>query len=226
MHPLRLRPHVFLCTTPQGLVFMDLKRNKYLGINSIDAHKILAMKSGESFAPDATAIIDRLKALELLSTLPEAGKPFESTTIEPARASALDPWPATRPKVRVTHILKFAIALTRVLLLQGTRSLEYQVMAIRNRSQKRLGNQTSPDTCRELLHVFRYVRTLFYTVEDRCLFNSMVLLEFLYLNGLSATWVFGVKNSPFLAHCWVQSDGIVLNGLIEEVAQFTPIMAA
>jgi len=36
--------------------------------------------------------------------------------------------------------------------------------------------------------------------------------------------VIGIRPDPFLAHCWVQHKGLVLNDDIDNVRTFTPIL--
>jgi hypothetical protein len=36
--------------------------------------------------------------------------------------------------------------------------------------------------------------------------------------------VFGVREAPFTAHCWVQDGAVVLNDHLENVDLYTPIM--
>ena len=61
--------------------------------------------------------------------------------------------------------------------------------------------------------------------QGECFFRSFMLLKFLRLAGLGASWVFGVKTWPFQAHCWIQAGETVLDDASERVAQFTPIMS-
>jgi hypothetical protein len=53
----------------------------------------------------------------------------------------------------------------------------------------------------------------------------LVLVEFLSIYGLHSTWVVGVQTMPFGAHSWVQIDDCVLNGPVNYVRAFTPILA-
>ena len=61
-------------------------------------------------------------------------------------------------------------------------------------------------------------------IEGECLVRSALLMRFLAALGLKAEWVFGVRLCPFMAHCWVQADGVCLNDDVERLAAYTPIM--
>jgi len=65
---------------------------------------------------------------------------------------------------------------------------------------------------------------LLFTSRDHCLFDSLALLNFLALDGLSAHWVIGVKVQPFGAHSWLQQGSTVLNDQHDRVRRFTPIL--
>lgn len=56
-----------------------------------------------------------------------------------------------------------------------------------------------------------------------CLTDSLALLRWLAAHGSGATLVFGVKLDPFAAHCWAQTDELLLNDHAERVARFTPV---
>ena len=75
-----------------------------------------------------------------------------------------------------------------------------------------------------LVEAFLHLRALYFTTKDECLFDSLVLVEFLARHGLYPTWVIGVSTNPFKAHSWVQVGDRVLNDLPERVSMFTPIL--
>lgn len=60
-------------------------------------------------------------------------------------------------------------------------------------------------------------------VKGNCLTDSLALLQLLGPTGHAAMLVFGVKLHPFAAHCWLQSNDLVLNDRLENVAAFSPV---
>lgn len=58
-----------------------------------------------------------------------------------------------------------------------------------------------------------------------CLYRSFLLLTFLRLNGVSASWVFGVQTYAFEAHCWLQAGDLVLDDDAEHARGFMPVLA-
>ena len=64
----------------------------------------------------------------------------------------------------------------------------------------------------------------FFPRDYLCLFDSLALVRFLSRYDLYPDWVFGVREEPFRAHCWVQAGAVVLNDHLDNVSGYTPIM--
>jgi hypothetical protein len=71
-------------------------------------------------------------------------------------------------------------------------------------------------------HLFRHVRP-YVPIETSCLLDSLSMIKFLSRRRLFSTLVFGVALEPFLAHCWIQYEGLILNDLIGTTTPYTPI---
>ena len=56
-----------------------------------------------------------------------------------------------------------------------------------------------------------------------CLERSLLLYWLLRRRGVRCELRLGVQLYPFLAHAWVERDGVVLNDVPEHVAQFAPL---
>jgi hypothetical protein len=59
---------------------------------------------------------------------------------------------------------------------------------------------------------------------DRCLVRSLAMFFMFRSLGVRVDLVIGVRSSPFLAHCWIQHEAMVLNDTVEHVRHFTPIL--
>lgn len=57
----------------------------------------------------------------------------------------------------------------------------------------------------------------------RCVPDSLALLRCLWRHGHDAELYFGVRLTPFAAHCWVQAAGQVLSDPLDSIAEFTPV---
>jgi hypothetical protein len=95
----------------------------------------------------------------------------------------------------------------------------------RQSAVRRHGNSVTYKEIMRLLASFFRLRIWFYTADRRCLFDSLVLSNFLSRKQIPCTFVIGVSTKPFRAHSWVQMGAVVLNDTAEHVQTFTPILA-
>lgn len=61
-------------------------------------------------------------------------------------------------------------------------------------------------------------------LEGECLQRAYELRWLLARQGVRTEWIFGVRTWPFVAHCWLQTDDLVIADSLERVGRFTPIM--
>lgn len=89
------------------------------------------------------------------------------------------------------------------------------------------GRDGTIDAARREDVIFRAVRFLsarkLVPIKRNCLLDSLSLLLWLGPRRSSLALLFGVKLDPFAAHCWVQTDDLVVNDRVETVAAFTPV---
>ncbi|SMF60995.1 lasso peptide biosynthesis B2 protein [Allosphingosinicella indica] len=71
---------------------------------------------------------------------------------------------------------------------------------------------------------YRDVRRLI-PLPPICLADSLAMRRWLARRGIAVALVFGVKLSPFAAHCWLQAGSRVVNDSLDNVRPFTPILA-
>lgn len=62
-----------------------------------------------------------------------------------------------------------------------------------------------------------------YPGRALCLEQSLALYYLLRHSGISAALRLGVQAYPFLAHAWIEHDGLPVNDLLEHISEFTPI---
>jgi hypothetical protein len=84
----------------------------------------------------------------------------------------------------------------------------------------------NPELLQSMVSAYRRARPIVMTSKDRCLLDSLALIQFLASERLFPHWVIGVKTRPFGAHAWVQLGALVLNDRLERVRRFTPILVA
>jgi hypothetical protein len=222
-----LSPHVHSCLSDQLLVFLDLRADQYFSLDRDSSAVIAPLLAGGP--GDATARIRCADALEMLldqgliTTDRQAGRslaqrcmprPVEQWGAELQMSLADLPG---RDMVKFTRAAICAAGKLRLL------SIERTVESIRRRRAKHR-SEGGDERLRQLTAAYVALRPLF-PKRHACLFDSLALLEFLALHRLFPVWVFGVKTSPFGAHCWVQEGDAVLADTVEQVSAFTPIMA-
>lgn len=61
-------------------------------------------------------------------------------------------------------------------------------------------------------------------LKQVCLPDSIGLHRILSARRMLSSLVIGVRLDPFMAHCWVQADAMVLNDSYDHVAAYTPIL--
>jgi hypothetical protein len=102
--------------------------------------------------------------------------------------------------------------------------LERTVSSVAGRKNRHPPATPDPDAVRALVSAFQSLRSLF-PANYLCLFDSLALLYFLAMDGIYPTWVFAVRFDPWKAHCWLQTDTVLLNEEVDETSEYTPIMA-
>jgi len=128
-----------------------------------------------------------------------------------AHPIAASPWidarPSDMPRPHGLDIVRFFFALVRASLRSRSRSVAHLASVARTLRAKTPAVTMTPQ---EAANLFRYLLSL-TPFRPKCLLGSFALLHFLDSYGLRASWVFGVQLFPFRAHCWVVSDGVLLN---------------
>lgn len=90
----------------------------------------------------------------------------------------------------------------------------------RARTSARAGTGNVP----ALTRTFHALTPWFFSAHDACFFRSLLLVGFLCRYGIAPDWTFGVRVSPFRAHCWVSCDGFLLNEDPDVAAGYQPIL--
>lgn len=224
----QLSPHAFACDADGQILFLDLRRDRYLSLEPADTDAFLAYLA-QPAAPNGTLadqvlrLSEQLKAEGLdadetpFSAWPPAARPFTDITGYP---------PDRRLKLRLGDMARFFAAAVSASVRLKFLSLERVVLGARARQAALAGReaQTTASQVHDLVEIHRTLQPLIFTAKNHCLFDSLALHTFLTGYGVPVRWVFGVKRHPFLAHCWIQFDGVVCNDSLEHICLFHPIM--
>jgi hypothetical protein len=224
----QLPDHVYFSLTAEGAVFLDVKQDKYAGLGSEQTGLLLSIvESNSAHTPVARELLGQLLEQQLLTTNSTHGKPVRPISLERASRALVDLDTEGAPSPTLMHSMNLLRAyLVANYRLRG-RSLHHAVQQVQRRRAHRTRNRGPVDieAAKELVAVFYRLRPLLYVAADRCILDSLVLVEFLSRYQIFPYWIFGVKTGPFHAHSWVQQGNCVLNDVPEHVRGFTPILA-
>lgn len=216
---------VHVCFTSDGTIFLDVRRDRYIGLDREKTRSLLTLMSdGMTENGDGEKVVGELIEQHLLTTGTGEGRPFSPSSIPIAKDALLDSALDDEPRIRLGHVIRFTQSCLLTWFALRWRSLEY---AIRRRRAKeaKLGRDADVVYVQELVSVFLRLRPIFYVARDHCLFDSFALAEFLGRYEVHSTCVFGVTTLPFAAHCWVQMGAFLVDGTPSRIARFSPILA-
>lgn len=233
-----LAPHVFLCVSGNHVVFLDLKRDRYLAIRMHEAQHLGGIVRGwpvpaavSEVPSNGGGVCDsfarRLVDSGLLTLDQNAGKDAQPVTVDSAVAEITGDAYEGSLNLTFRHVLRFVRASVTAAFLLQWMPIERVASRIRSRKIRRTAedpDRFDPAAVERLITVFNRMRPFAFTGRDKCLFESLALIEFLWRNKLQPSWVFGIQTEPFAAHCWVQHRGVVLNDTVDRVRNYAPIM--
>ena len=219
----RLRDEVHLCETSGRFVVLDLAADRYVGLAR---EQSAALRATLADPPSHSAVTGALRPLldaGLLTETADSGRPLAATRLPvPDRVLFADAT-ATDGRVTAARLLRFVRAAVASQRRLRRRPIADTVAYVR---RLRTDHDGTIDlaAARDLTAAFLRLRPI-YPLNRRCLFESLALVVFLARYGVHPSWVFGVRLDPWRAHCWVQHEGLLFNDELDEVAQYTPIMA-
>jgi hypothetical protein len=236
-----LTQHIHICHRDRHILLLDAKSDQYVGMSESDSIGLSRWIEGWPISKAAAKRIADDDCVDLLNQLIER----DILTANPNRGKLATPVAHLRPEValiegyadvpfeiRAKDVANFLRAALLVKAQLRWCSLQYIVERIRSRKQQRLrsGARVGADLdfdlaeTRRNVAVFRRLQPLLFTAPGACLFDSLVLTEFLARYRVLPALVFAVSTGPFAAHCWLQHESIVLNDSPDALRRFTPIM--
>lgn len=235
-HDLRLAAHVRACALEGQVVLLDLRRSRYLGVGGLMAAALVPvvngwpghdnrLHAGASSQADTEALAAPLMRQGLITrdAAPSSARPVLPEATQTLNA---EPLIGTAP-VGASRVFRFLRSYA-----SATVSLRLcSLLAIANRLGARRVRGVTTGRVNHLplggaVAAYLQLRPLMFTAHDRCLQDSLTLLDFLAAEGWYPNWVIGVATQPFRAHAWVQTGDLVLSDLHENVRRYTPILVA
>ncbi len=240
-----LRKHVFYCLAEGNLVFLDLLANRYLALDTSNSKlftsflNVASNQDGNgvknSYTWDEPKYSELRRSLvenDLVTQTISKGKPARQVEFRVAKFDLMGFDLSRTVQIKADHfwaMLKATIIvglqlklrpLTRV--VQRAKHRKENTDCVLNKHITRTG-QTMTEL-EDLVETFKTLRPVLYTAKNRCLFDSLVLAEFLASYEICPDVVIAVKGRPFAAHCWVQIGDVVLNDCVENVAGYQSLL--
>lgn len=228
-----LARNVYVTATHDSAIFLDLRRDRYFGLNGLPARLLAELL--HDFPAPASIEASRQQRLEIVQSLLQDGliaasRPNDSihSVIPPHHAGliAADQGVYSAWNVASRDLLNFLTACARANLQLRFQALETIVrgVAARKRQAASHGLRHTTEKTITLTSTFRSLRPLAFSADGRCLFHALALVHFLARYGSFPTWVIGVRSTPFAAHSWVQDGDVILDATPEHIAPYIPIL--
>ncbi|ALJ14062.1 lasso peptide biosynthesis B2 protein [Sphingopyxis macrogoltabida] len=204
------------CEVGGELLFLDLRRDRYLALRGEDRVTFDRLRSG---ATGDQRAMTRLAGSGLI-VAGNGGRAIRATEIivpeedlSACSARSGSGWGTAFAAARGLIWARLAMRPARL-----ARTAEYLAAAKADRAGA--GKQSKAE---DLAAGFAASRWLI-PVAPRCLVDALALDWLLLREGVAATLVFGVRLNPFNAHCWLQTERAILTGTAAEARNFTPIL--
>lgn len=193
-------------------IFLDAIADRYFCYPPSLNSQFLGLMNGEP----VEGLVPRLQALLDLNVT----EPLAPTAVEPI-IGELMPAPPMRWRPFRMLVALFYVALAQVWLKRGLARCLGRLERHRLAHHRR-GIALPCASVSDLLQAFESTRFV-VTAQDQCLSRSIALNLYLAAFGHYADLVIGVGPRPFAAHCWVQTQGQVINDTADTVRAYVPV---
>jgi Transglutaminase-like superfamily len=232
-----LARHVFVCRNEEYIVVLDVRRDRYFALEAARTAALIPLLPGWPAlrAANDAGVGAEIDATEAAAPLIRQGWLLESssdakeatpTSVRPSESELLTELDIEDARIGVRAVIGFVWAsITARFALRFWR-LERVILRVRSRKVARSSTAPPLDVARArlLVDTFARLRVFLFSHRNKCLQDSLALLEFLAHYDIFPDWVFAVRARPFVAHCWVQHQDLVFNDTAEHVGAYTPIM--
>ena len=218
MKHLRLHPHVSYGMVAGRPIFLDVSRDRYLALDS--AAEAAFGRARQPLHPPAREHADTTRLLATkLFTLADEWRPMAPAQVQIPERQLSPEGPA---RIRFLDLPEIWLLLWRARRALASGALEPVLAQLRGQRLKITAPASPADTA-ALASRFQMARALI-PIRPSCLQDSIALGTWLARRGACPDIVFGVKLDPFAAHCWVQTDGEILNDAPDTVSPFAPVL--
>lgn len=211
-------PHVSACIVSGQIILLDVRRDRYFAVPAGLAADVRTWLAGPDNYPAPHALTHLLQTTGISTP----GDPALSAACSKGvTIPAAAPIPASSDMRLPAHDhVRIASVLVGTWLSLRLRPLrEMLTRTGRRESLKAI----EPDALATRAAAYAKARR-FLPIPRNCLLDSLALDQWLGAGGAGRYLVLGVTAYPFAAHCWLQSDDLVLNDSYDRVSRYTPIL--
>jgi len=217
--------HCYFCKVDSQYLFLVLHKDLYLSLEkneSAEFEKRFIQRSPGNQQPD-----------DFLQSLVEKGILYVSDTWRHTATPLLGQTPRkdligfrinVQPEINVVHVLRFFNASLCTWIRFKLLPLKWQILWFEVKKKLFAKHAKRKEQLQDLVEINNLLRPFLFTAKNRCLYESMVLMDFLSYYGFYPNLVIGVKMGPFSAHCWLQDQETVLNDSVTHTSWHTPIL--
>jgi len=222
----RLRENLSCCDVDGHMIFLDIAQDRYFRLTD-PLEK--AMRHFRAHDDIPCSLLDRLATARILVETSDLETNWAIANIQRPSCSAIEQTFAIEHR-RLSAAVTFEVMMIVISIRHQLKSCTFKTILDRasayrsRRIEARKIAMPAPFRHSLLLASRQFARARRYVpIEPVCILDSLSLLRFLSRRRLPANIVFGVTPEPFAAHCWVQTDDMVLNETLSDAHAHTPI---
>lgn len=215
----RLRDDLSFCVIDGHPIFLDTRNDRYFRLSGrlerlfLD-HAGNAVHSTEELVP----LVER----DILTATPlNLNMPCEVIPIASRSALESAPVPTECQAMDIAEVFTTVCWTQIQLKTRKLKTILDHLIDGRRPTPTRTQEESKPYLLNETA-TFLKARKL-VPIETCCLLDSLSIVRFLAKKHLHANIVFGVTSDPFSAHCWAQSEDVVLSDTIGHIRAYTVI---
>ena len=226
--------HAFVRVIGSEAIVLDLRQDKYFALPNLPqlANQIVGWPRTNirpnvpDFSEEANPLEELLTRRLVTSTLEDGRSGVLTETVSPI-ADCVYEWRTSKGRVPLKAVSAFRHAVSETKWWWRRLPLEERVTLLMQKRE--LCPHTGAvcwDDVRRLVGAFFRLRIWAYSARDRCLFDSLVLTNYLCQFDIRARLIIGVAVAPFLAHSWAQIESTALNESCSRARTYQPIYVA
>lgn len=220
-----LDKHCYFCKVDSRYLFLVLNKDLYISLDqteSTDFEKRFIQRSPSNQQPDdfLQSLVEK-DILYVSDTQRHTVTPLFGKT---AKKDLIGFRINVQPEINALHVLRFFNASLCTWIRLKLFPLKWQILWFEVKKKLFAKHAKRKESLQDLVEINNLLRPFLFTAKNRCLYESMVLMDFLSYYGFYPNLVIGVKMGPFSAHCWLQDQDTVLNDSVTHTSWHTPIL--